>query len=94
MPPVIGYSERPMEEQGITLGIILEHLRAMESRIRERFENVEFRLDRVELGQQRLERNLTAQIDAIDKRLDPVEIEHLPKRVTRLEKHCGLAQVA
>jgi len=34
----------------------------------------------------RMERNLTAQIEAIDKRLDAVEIEELPKRVQKLEK--------
>ncbi len=33
----------------------------------------------------RMERNLTAQIDGIDKRLDEIEIENMPKRVTALE---------
>lgn len=83
-----------MPDSDITLGTILEHMRGMEERIGQRFENVACRLDRLELGQQRLERNLTAQIDAIDKRLDAVEIEHLPKRMSRVERHLGFKAAA
>lgn len=68
----------------ITLGTIMEHLQALEMRMNKRFDNVDGRIDR-------LERNLTRQIEAIDKRLDAVEIEQLPKRVSRIEKHLGMA---
>ena len=80
-----------MADTDITLGTIMEHLRAMEDRINKRFESVDFRLDRIESDQQRMERNLTRQIDAIDKRLDEVEIAKVPQRVARIEKRLELA---
>ena len=38
-----------------------------------------------------MERNLTRQIDGIDKRLDEIEIEKLPTRLVRVEERLGLA---
>lgn len=68
----------------------MEHLRAMEDRINKRFEQVGFRLERIESDQQRMERNLTRQIDGVDKRLDEMEIAKLPQRVARIEEHLQL----
>ena len=50
-----------------------------------RVEGVEGRLARVEKKLQLVEVNLSRQIDGIDRRLDEIEIEQLPKRVTALE---------
>ena len=83
-----------MADMDVTLGAVMEHLRAMEGRINKRFENADFRLERIESGQQRMERNLTRQIDGIDKRLDEIEIEKLPQRVDRIEKHLQLSPAA
>lgn len=97
----MSYSERPMDEQGITLSIILEHLRAFETRMLGKLQAVdgrmgllESRIDKLGNRMDRMECNLTAQIDAIDKRLDEVEIEYLPKRVSRIERHLKLAPIA
>lgn len=81
------------DESGVTLGMILTHMRAMEVRLTRRIDSIDQRLtqriDGVDHGLtariDRLERNLTRQIDAIDKRLDAVEIEMLPKRVRAIE---------
>lgn len=75
-----------MEEKGITLRHIMSHLQGLEQRINERFEKAESNM-------KRMERNLTFQIGAIDKRLDAVEIEYLPKRVSRIEKHLRLPPI-
>jgi hypothetical protein len=80
-----------MADKDVTLGAVMEHLRAMEGRINKRFESADLRLERIESGQQRMERNLTRQIDGIDKRLDEIEIEKLPERVDRIEQHLQLA---
>lgn len=80
-----------MDDKDITLGTIMEHLRAMEDRINKRFEGVDKRFDGVDARIDRMERNLTRQIDGVDKRLDAVEIEKLPQRVGRIEKHLELA---
>lgn len=81
-------------EHDITLGTILEHLRAFEGRMLGQFTGLEGRMDTLEQRIDRMDRNLTRQIDAIDKRLDAVEIEQLPKRVTRVERHLNLAPIA
>lgn len=83
-----------MEEKGITLGTILSHMQAMEIRINAKFKMVDQRFAMVDKRFDAVDRRfnrLEYQIEAIDKRLDSVEIEHLPARVTRLEKHAKLA---
>lgn len=75
-----------MAQERITLRHVLSHVQGMEIRINQRFDAVDERFNR-------LERNLTFQIDAIDKRLDAVEIEYLPKRTDRIEKHLGLPPI-
>lgn len=91
---------------GITHTILLDHMHGMEHRLRMEFKNSidsaintsEQRLrTEIRASEQRtseriahLGQRLTFQIDAIDQRLDAVEIENLPKRVTRLEKAVGI----
>lgn len=62
----------------ITLKIIFDHITAMEQRLTGR-------IDRVEKTVVQVEARLLAQIDAIDDRLDLIEIETLPSRVKSLE---------
>lgn len=91
-----------MADNDVTLGTIMEHMRGMEqrvtSRIQEVHEDLSKRMDGLDAkltGRlDRLERNLTAQIDAIDNRLDAMEVEHLPKRVARVEHHLGLTAIS
>jgi len=87
-----------MKDKDITLGTILEHMRGMEQRMTTQLHEVDGRLtkrlDSLEVGLDRVHRNLSSQIDAIDKRLDAIEIEYLPKRVSRIEQHLGLAPTA
>lgn len=70
----------------ITPAVLLAHIQAVGNDVR----TLDTRLGTVErsLGSRidRLQSNLTAQINAIDKRLDAVEIEFLPKRVRSLEQ--------
>lgn len=87
-----------MKESDITLGTILEHMRGMESRIMAELHETDGRLtkriDSLEANLVRIHRNLSGQIDQLDKRLDAIEIEELPKRVTRIERHLGLTSAA
>lgn len=83
----------------ITLKTVLEHMTAMEQRLAGRLGGVESRLGAVETringvetrlgGVERriesLDASLSRQIDGIDKRLDEVEIERLPKRMAVVE---------
>ena len=62
----------------ITLKAVLDHIVAMEGRLMMRIEGVEREL-RSGFA------NLSHQIDAIDQRLDDIEIEGLPRRVKELE---------
>ena len=75
----------------ITPKILLEHMQGMqqellagqaklETKLTKRIDGVETKLtERIDT----LETNLGGQIEAIDKRLDAVELEFLPKRVRR-----------
>ena len=91
-----------MADNDITLGTIMEHMRGMEQRVTSRIQDVHEDLSKRMDGLDakltgrldRLERNLTSQIDAIDKRLDAMEVEHLPKRVARIERHLDLSAIA
>lgn len=91
-----------MEEE-ITLKTVLDHIQAMgaqlrqqmtevEGRVIKRMDQIEGRLSRLEETVAKNHRNLTQQIDAIDKRLDEIEIESLPQRVTRIEEHLQLSR--
>ena len=62
----------------ITLKAVLDHIVAMEGRISTRIDNVQKELCSGFA-------NLTRQIEAIDHRLDEIEIANLPKRVKVLE---------
>ncbi len=73
------------DEQGITLGVILQHMQGMERRITERFEGRFNGIDR-RLG--RLERKtdlMSVQIGNMYETLNAIDVENLPKRVTALE---------
>jgi hypothetical protein len=81
-----------MADDSITLGTILTHIQALAGRthmIEAQAERLFAEIQNAETRvSQRLENRfnfLTAQIDAIDKRLDRIEIEMLPKRVLTLE---------
>jgi len=84
------------DDRDITGKVLLEHMQAMQRVLKEELESVrdELAVLRTSLtGEMRevkdvlrmLEARLTIQIDAIDKRLDAVEIESLPRRVAALE---------
>lgn len=85
----------PPADDGITLKMVMEHMEHRDKRLMEHMQIVmnELRDLRKEMNSRftSLERRLTMQIDAIDQRLDAVEIENLPKRVRRIEKHLKLA---
>jgi hypothetical protein len=99
---------RRMSEKEVTTAMLLQHMRGMEQRLSTRVERLDEklttridgvdakltqRIDRLDARIDRLEANLTRQIDGIDKRLDAIEIEHLPKRVARIEAHLHLEPV-
>ena len=62
----------------ITLQTVLRHMQAMESRMMERFDAIDTRFDRLEAKVDRNHAQLTFQIDAIDRRLDEVEVTEVP----------------
>lgn len=81
----------------ITLNIVLEHLSSMEQRLSGKINEVNDRVTGVHTGlstsisnlgtqMHAMEQRLLRQIDAIDERLDDIEIETLPQRVAQLEK--------
>ncbi|HAI98501.1 TPA: hypothetical protein DCL30_03070 [Candidatus Peribacteria bacterium] len=96
--PTIGLFPMP-KKRAITLGTVLEHMQHMQrvlmeaigaldkrvGRLETKMDGLETRMIRLETRVDRMEVNLTDQIDAIDKRLDAIEIETLPKRVKKLE---------
>ena len=80
-----------MPDNDITLQIVLEHMQNMQRVLMSEIGAVRTDLQRLERRVDRMETNLTNQIDAIDKRLDAIEIENLPKRVRVLEAAAGIA---
>lgn len=90
-----------MDDNEITIGTILEYMRSIEQRVTSRIQEVHEGLSKHLDGLDakltgrldRLQRDLIAQIDAIDKRLDTIEIEYLPKRLARVN-HLGLPAIA
>lgn len=84
-------------DEPITLKVILDHMHAIKYELKhdiqtlrieltDKINGVGARVDRLENRLERVALNLSAQIAAIDDRLDKVEIEDLPKRVRKLEK--------
>lgn len=77
----------------ITFKTVIEHIQAQGVEFRGAFRAVNERIDALstQVGTlresvERNHRNLTTQINAIDKRLDAIEIENLPRRVATLER--------
>ena len=94
-----------MPSRRITLKAVLDHLHAMEVRIKQEIvEEMHAMEDRIDVRMngkiEHLEARLTLQIDGIDQRLDAVEIEQMPKkirgheqRIRRLERRSRLVAV-
>ena len=89
------------DHKDITMHDLLAHMQNMQRVMREELVNIQkgLALARTSLtGEAREVKNmirnsesrLTAQIDAIDARLDEIEIELLPKRIAVLEKAVGI----
>lgn len=70
----------------ITLEMIMNRLQTMHSTLQGSIDDVTNGVSSLSNRIDVLETNLTRQIDAIDARLDAIEIESLPRRVTALEK--------
>ncbi len=96
--------ESMADDQDITPAILLQHMQGMEQRLRSEFRTelrTELRtaiaaseerlVERIGAEVRHSENRVTAQIDAIDRRLDELEIALLPKRVTKLEEVVGIA---
>lgn len=96
-----------MNAKGITLAVILEHIQSMAQRMDSRMGSFESRLGSLETRMGSLEKGskgltekidwayhrLTFQIDALDGRLDDIEIQLLPqkfedhnRRIKRIER--------
>ena len=69
----------------VTLKTVLDTLAAMEQRMSLRFDGANEQMTGLERKIQGNETKLSRQIDAIDSRLDDIEIETLPNRVAKLE---------
>jgi len=69
--------------------VLTQEIRGGDQSLARRIDNLDKRLTK---RMDRMETNLTTQIDGIDKRLDAIEIEKLPQRVTKLEAAVGLRQ--
>ncbi len=81
-----------MDEQGITLGTVLQHMQGMERRLSNDIKKVRTdltaRIDRMDQRLHRVESKVdltSVQIQNMDERLDVLDIANLPKRVTDLE---------
>lgn len=70
----------------ITLEMIMNRLQGMQSTLQASIDDVRNGVSSLSNRIDVLETNLSRQIDGIDTRLDAVEIETLPRRVTALEK--------
>jgi len=84
-------------DQDITLAMILNHMRAMEERLLQRFDAVDHRCKAIDGRFDAVDHRfnlISTQIENIDQRLDAIEIEDIPKRVTHIKKHLGLAKAA
>jgi len=79
----------PDQDDDITLKTLLDHMQNMQRAFTLSLQEVRKDLRSVERHLthhiDRVEANITLQIGGIDKRLDSVEIEKLPQRVTKIE---------
>lgn len=84
-------------DSDITLLTVLQHMQSMEQRLIERIDGVrdslngridglEVKVDRLEMKGDRNHVQVIAQLDAIDRRLDEVEVVEIPK----LKKMVGM----
>lgn len=75
----------------ITLKTILEHMRVMEDRLLTEIQEVRSDLGateaRLNTRIDRMEHNLTTQIDGLDRRLDDIEVSQIPQ----LKKVVGMS---
>jgi hypothetical protein len=87
----------PPADDGITLKMVMDHIQHQWQMLMGEIKNVwkEIRDLRKEMNERfrDVEHRLTIQIDGIDQRLDAIEIENIPKRMRRVEKHLKLAAV-
>jgi hypothetical protein len=84
------YNPESMAENDITLGTVMQHMQHLHGIVLAHFDRLEAKFDQLETKVDRNHINLSSQIEAIDKRLDSIEIEALPRRVTVLEKKVGI----
>ncbi len=91
-----------MADEGITLQTVLDHMQAHRNDLSVQMSSLKLELNkRIDNLDEKLSNridNVSFQIDAIDKRLDRIEIDtveqkHEP-RIRRLEEHTGLVQTA
>lgn len=84
----------PPADDGITLKMVMEHMQHQGQILMDEIKNVRQEMGegfrRVYSDMQKMEHRLVIQIDAIDQRLDAIEIENIPKRMCKVEKHLGL----
>jgi hypothetical protein len=79
----------------ITMHMLLEHQQAMKIELLQQMRDMRKELvSELRTDMRNMERRLTRQIDGIDKRLDAIEIEELPKRVSRIERDRNLMPIA
>ena len=80
------------QNDDITMQTLLQHMQGMEQRLMEKIEGIQIDMKNLEHKVDRGFAQTGIQIDNIDKRLDAIEIEQLPKRVTKLEAAMGMSQ--
>lgn len=87
-----------MANDGITLATVLEHMQNMQRVLTEQMQSIQKTmatkddLQALNTKVDRHYRNFMGQLDAVDDRLGTLEIEQLPKRVTRLEEAVGIGK--
>lgn len=75
----------PADDQAITPGMLMEHMRRMESVLVEKMDRIERKVDTNHAELTRKFDTLTTGVDSIDRRLDAIEIEKLPARLKAME---------
>jgi hypothetical protein len=97
-------SEIMTHKSEITSAVLLDHMRGMENRLAGRIDALESDVGGIRSDMKNFEKKVDGKfevvnrkleimnigIDNIDKRLDAVEIENLPRRVTKIERHLGI----
>ncbi len=78
------------QNDDITMQTLLQHMQGMERRLMEKIEGIQIDMKNLEHKVDRGFAQTGIQIDNIDKRLDAIEIEQLPKRVAKLEATMGM----